>query len=266
MKNKSVEVAVQTTAKYQDAGNGMITINESTLDDIMKNIGTLLVRQKTIVKGTTGYPAKVTTFKKFLESAINVTTALIQSGEMTEDKYNLLSANVRIYTRKVTQVVESGTEELDNIFVNELLKEVLERRTKEHQKQMEDDPTATELEKAISPDKAAQIIAEPDIVDSNTHTTTVETEDGGKVVIDKINCTATAITPEGNVVKDIEVKGSWRETAINFLKRIIQWIRDFYSKTVESTTNKIKGVFGKGQAPVKSEVILETTPTPNPST
>ena len=236
---KTVAVKLQTT-KVLGPNNEII---EASLDDMIKSIR-LATEKRDFVEGGTNFTRTIRpTVKGILQSACIATIELLQKGKdnggIDTDKYNLLTSNTRSFKTK-------------NGIINKILKELAAERLLEEQKK------PVEPEKPLSAEEEAKLISEPKPHDENTHSVDVTTTDGGTFTFDKVNYKLTLHFTDKTMapkVIDLTPKGSWRETALNWLVSAYNYVRD---KTVSA--GKAIGRFFSRLNPFK---IKDDTPIPD---
>lgn len=198
---KKVEMRLETT---QVLGPDKELIPAS-LEDVISKIK-VQTEKRDFVENSTNYNRiSGPLVKGLLQSACLITIKLIEKGAenggIDSDKYNLLTCNTRSFKTK-------------NGLVNKLLKELAEERLKAEQEKPIDP------EKPISDEEAAKLLSKPKPLDENTHKVDITTTDGGTFTFDKVNYKITLHFTDKTMapkVIDLTPKGSWRETALNWL-------------------------------------------------
>lgn len=219
---------LQTTRKYKMNKDQTIAVSIATLDDIIRNARKFVDGQRNnLVPGHALYSGAEATLKGYLQSAVSVTTQLINDNILQEDKYNVLSCKTKSFGTK-------------NSLANELLREIKEELKEDAAMASE----ATGEDSApFNPDQVANIQSEPVKDDADTHIVDETTNDGGRMEFDKVNFQIRVHLLDGNIrIIDLTPDGSWRQT-------IARWLVMFFDM-VAASGRKIKRAFSNGLSTV----------------
>lgn len=236
MKKLQREVAIKASKliKFNDKGEAIVS--EAILDDVIKN-AVKITAQRNFVVGTEvynhGYPA----LQGFLSSARIITSQLILTGEMEKDKYGLLSANTNAFKDHKK-------------LVNSILADLRDQAKMEAEAQRTEAPESPEAKEPFTEEQKANIMAEPDMANPETHLAEETTKDGSKFRFNKIEYELTVFLQDGTTrVFQLAPEGSWRRTIIRWLEAFCRGVKSVVvgaKDLVVSGFKRFTGFFTKG--------------------
>lgn len=236
MKPLQREVAIKASKliKFNDKGEAIVS--EVILDDVIKN-AVKITAQRNFVVGTEvynhGYPA----LQGFLTSARIITSQLILSGEMEKDKYGLLSANTTAFKDHKK-------------LVNSILSDLRDQDKMEAEAQRKNAPESSEAKEPFTEEQKANIMAEPDMANPETHSAEETTKDGSKFRFNKIEYELTIFLQDGNTrVFQLAPEGSWRRTIVRWLEAFCRGVKSVVvgaKDLIVSGFKRFTGFFTKG--------------------
>lgn len=232
------EIAIKAS-KLIKIVDGVVYVSEAALDDIIKN-AQKITEQKNFVQGSTVYNHGYASLQGFIAAARASTVALIESGEMLQDKYNLLTCKVTVFGKH-------------NKLINRILEDLKEQELLDAQKQREENPNSAEALQPFTEEQLSNIKAEPKVDDPESHVVNETTKDGGRLSFDKINYEILVYKQDGTTVTiRLAPEGTWRRTIINWLEKFCKGVSDVVvgigkgiAEVFSTGYSKFKGIFSK---------------------
>ena len=230
------EVAIKASKliKFNDKGEAIVS--EVILDDVIKN-AQKITSQRNFVVGTEVYNHSYPALVGFLTSARKITSELILTGEMEKDKYSLLSAKTNAFKDHKK-------------LVNSILADLRDQALMEAEKKREDEPNSAEAKEPFTEEQKANIMAEPDMAEPETHMVEETTKDGSKFRFNKIEYELTVFLENGTTrVFQLAPEGSWRRTIIRWLEAFCRGVKNIVvgaKDLVVAGFKRFTGFFTKG--------------------
>lgn len=227
--------AIIATKKIIKGPNGEIFVTEESLDDIIKN-AKKITAQKNFVPGSQIYNHGVQALKGFLKAACDVTTALINDGNIDVDKYSLLNCKTKTFGSK-------------NDLCNQILQELKDEREEDAKINREVNPSDPDNAIPFTEEQIANIQSNPKLADPESHEVEETTKDGGRMKFNKVKFEIHVYLKDGTV-KTIQLApdGSWRQTIAKWLIAFIDAVSVAVTTVKDSIVsgfNKFTGLFKK---------------------